>query len=105
MKLNHLLLLQVVPNLPFMPASEVKVLNHLCRLGTYYKDFRDFIQHYGFGILSQQTPGKNFFLCSFTGASMAWLSLSRKDFLLNQGKLFPTSYFSFGLEECSIVYI
>ncbi|RUS76183.1 hypothetical protein EGW08_016061 [Elysia chlorotica] len=47
----------VVPNLPFMPSSDVKVLNQLCKLGTYYKDFREFIQHYGFGILSQQTPG------------------------------------------------
>lgn len=49
--------IKVVPNLPFMPSSEVAVLNQLCKLGTFYKDFRDFIQHYGSDILSHQTPG------------------------------------------------
>ncbi|CAL1542133.1 unnamed protein product [Lymnaea stagnalis] len=46
--------INVVPNLPFMHSSEEMVLNKLCKLGTYYKDFSDFIQHYGSGLLAGQ---------------------------------------------------
>ncbi|CAG5115406.1 unnamed protein product [Candidula unifasciata] len=46
----------VVPGLPFIHASEEVVLNQLCKLGTYYKDFRDFIQHYGSGLLAVHQP-------------------------------------------------
>ncbi|BFY98455.1 hypothetical protein BsWGS_01495 [Bradybaena similaris] len=46
----------VVPGLPFIQVSEEVVLNQLCKLGTYYKDFRDFIQHYGSGLLAVKQP-------------------------------------------------
>ena len=40
-------LLQVVPDLPFLHSSEVCVLNRLCVLGMYYKQFKAFIKKYG----------------------------------------------------------
>ncbi|XP_005092380.1 gamma-tubulin complex component 4 [Aplysia californica] len=48
--------IQVVPNLPFIHASEVTSLNQLCKLGTYYRDFTEFIQHYSSGLLAGQYP-------------------------------------------------
>lgn len=43
--------IKVASDLPFLCPSEVDLLNRLCKLGTYYKDFNDFIQKYG-GTLS-----------------------------------------------------
>ncbi|KAK7475136.1 hypothetical protein BaRGS_00033628 [Batillaria attramentaria] len=41
--------IQVAPDLPFIHPSEVKILNDLCRLGTSYKSFQQFIQDHGTG--------------------------------------------------------
>lgn len=46
--------IQVVKNLPFIHTSEVAQLNQLCKLGTFYKDFTEFIQHYSSGLLAGQ---------------------------------------------------
>ncbi|XP_059164768.1 gamma-tubulin complex component 4-like [Physella acuta] len=46
--------IMLVPNLPFMHTSEMTVMNQLCKLGTYYKDFREFINHFGSGLLANQ---------------------------------------------------
>jgi len=48
--------IQVAANLPFIHASEVSQLNQLCKLGTFYKDFTEFIQHYSSGLLAGQQP-------------------------------------------------
>ncbi|XP_028399021.1 gamma-tubulin complex component 4-like [Dendronephthya gigantea] len=37
---------QVVSDLPFLHPSETEVLNHLCKLGSYYQRFQTFIQCY-----------------------------------------------------------
>ncbi|XP_062595153.1 gamma-tubulin complex component 4-like isoform X2 [Saccostrea cucullata] len=37
----------VTSDLPFICPSEVDLLNRLCKLGTYYKDFNNFIQKHG----------------------------------------------------------
>ncbi|XP_062595152.1 gamma-tubulin complex component 4-like isoform X1 [Saccostrea cucullata] len=39
--------LKVTSDLPFICPSEVDLLNRLCKLGTYYKDFNNFIQKHG----------------------------------------------------------
>ncbi|XP_041369156.1 gamma-tubulin complex component 4-like [Gigantopelta aegis] len=39
--------LKVLEGLPFIHPSEVNVLNQLCRLGTYFRDFSLFIDKYG----------------------------------------------------------
>jgi len=46
--------IQVVPNLSFIQPSEVSLLNQLCKLGTFYKDFTEFIRHYSSGLLAGQ---------------------------------------------------
>ena len=47
--------LQVVSDLPFIHPSEVKVLNDLCRLGTLYRSFQQFIQDHGTGVNTKRT--------------------------------------------------
>ncbi|XP_061164050.1 gamma-tubulin complex component 4-like isoform X1 [Saccostrea echinata] len=39
--------IKVASDLPFICPSEVDLLNRLCKLGTYYKDFNNFIQKHG----------------------------------------------------------
>ncbi|KAK3797703.1 hypothetical protein RRG08_054720 [Elysia crispata] len=105
--------IMVVPNLPFMPTSEVKVLNHLCKLGTYYKDFRDFIQHYGFGILSQQTPGTDdlyglYVKCVCQGLDSVLedyrASLQQLEQEVLQDAHLPVSHFSCRLQQYQLLF-
>ena len=74
-------LLQVSSDLPFICPSEVDLLNRLCKLGTYYKDFNDFIQKHG-GTLSMKNSGNikkayNMFFraCSLIKESRQWVFL------------------------------
>lgn len=53
-------LIKVASDLPFLCPSEVDLLNRLCKLGTYYKDFNNFIQKYG-GTLSFKNSGNKLF--------------------------------------------
>lgn len=71
--------MQVSSDLPFICPSEVDLLNRLCKLGTYYKDFNDFIQKYG-GTLSIKNSGNikkayNMFFkaCSLIKESRQWV--------------------------------
>ena len=50
-------LFQVLSDVPFICPSEVDQLNKLCKLGTYYRDFNNFIRQNG-GHLSLQHNGK-----------------------------------------------
>ncbi|KAL8582302.1 hypothetical protein ACOMHN_037059 [Nucella lapillus] len=47
--------IQVVSDLPFIHPSEVKLLNDLCRLGTLYKSFQQFIQDHGSAVSTRPT--------------------------------------------------
>lgn len=56
-------LFQVLSDVPFICPSEVDQLNKLCKLGTYYRDFNNFIRQNG-GHLCLQHNGKwNLILC------------------------------------------
>ncbi|GFR74501.1 gamma-tubulin complex component [Elysia marginata] len=105
--------IKVVPNLPFMPSSEVAVLNQLCKLGTYYKDFRDFIQHYGSGILSHQTPGTEdlyglYVKCVCQGLDSVLedyrTSLQELEQEVLQDAHLPVSHFSYKLQKSVLHY-
>ncbi|KAK3609174.1 hypothetical protein CHS0354_013711 [Potamilus streckersoni] len=48
--------IKVQKDIPFIHPSEVDQLNHLCRLGTFFKDFNNFIKKHG-GTLSLHTDG------------------------------------------------
>lgn len=39
-------IVQVVSDLPFLHPSEVEILNHLCKLGSHFKQFELFIKNY-----------------------------------------------------------
>lgn len=47
----------MLSDVPFISPSEVDQLNKLCKLGTFYRDFNNFIRQYG-GHLSLQPNGK-----------------------------------------------
>ncbi|XP_071167808.1 gamma-tubulin complex component 4-like [Mytilus edulis] len=49
--------IQVLSDVPFISPSEVDQLNKLCKLGTFYRDFNNFIRQYG-GHLSLQPNDK-----------------------------------------------
>ncbi|GFO41975.1 gamma-tubulin complex component [Plakobranchus ocellatus] len=103
----------VVPDLPFMHTSEVKVLNHLCQLGTYYKDYREFIQHYGSGLLSQQKPGTDdlhglYLKCVCQGVDSVLedyrASLQQLEQDVLQDAHLPLSHFSCKLQQYHLLF-
>ncbi|CAB4036489.1 gamma-tubulin complex component 4-like [Paramuricea clavata] len=48
---------QVVSDLPFLHPSETEILNHLCKLGSYYQRFEAFIKSYSI-LLPQKATGE-----------------------------------------------
>lgn len=60
MDYSFYVLIKVVSDFSFFCLLEVDLLNRLCKLGIYYKDFNDFIQKYG-GILSIKNLGNKLF--------------------------------------------
>jgi hypothetical protein len=49
--------IQVVSDLPFLHPSETEILNHLCKLGSYYQRFEAFIKRYSI-LLPQKATGE-----------------------------------------------
>ncbi|KAK0055312.1 gamma-tubulin complex component 4 [Biomphalaria pfeifferi] len=105
--------IRVVPGLPFISASEELVLNQLCKLGTYYKDFMDFIQRYGSGLLARQQSDKD----NLHGLYLKYLCQGLdnvlqdyRDALLDieenilQDAYLPVSYISSRLQEFNLLF-
>ncbi|XP_076444201.1 gamma-tubulin complex component 4-like [Babylonia areolata] len=105
--------IQVVPDLPFIHPSEVKVLNDLCRLGTLYKSFQQFIQDYGSGVSTIHTGTEGelhgLYIRSFCrGLNMimadyrdALLSLEQQ--ILRDQHL-PVSHLQYSLQEFQLLF-